>query len=246
MIEEPDLLPSRAVRQALVPVAAAALLLGGGALAYFSWATARDEQAVAAARLNRERRQEDAQRDRERRWEELARASEPYIPSTLRGVRIGQPVAELRRARPSAAPPMRTGSGEPRLEEALPNGAQVVYVLDRAAARLERIQVLSQVPAEGVAPHLRAMRDRYGDPLAVLRCSAQSAAGVPTLRFVWGDERVTLQDIFLIHPGGISVTLYLGAAEALAGSLRAGGCVPVRSGAELESLGVATPEMIRP
>lgn len=233
------------MRQAFVPLAVAALLLGGGALAYVSWATAKEEEAIAAARLSRERRQEEARQGRERRWEELGRASAPYVPAMLQGVVLGQPTAELRRARPGAMPPMRTGSGEPRLEESLPNGAQVVYVLDRDD-RLERIQVLSQVPAEGVAPHLHAMRDRYGDPQAVLRCSAQSAAGVPTLRFVWGDERVALQDIFLVHPGGVSVTLYVGAADALAGSLRAGGCVPVRSGAELESLGVATPEMIQP
>lgn len=239
-------LGSALVRHALVPILVAALLLGGGGFALFAWLESREEQAVAAARFERERRSERAEEARERRWDDLGRASEPFVPGLLDGVRLGITSADLRRARPSAMPPTRTTSNEPRWEEALPNGAQVVYVFDRGGDRLARLQVLSQVPAEGVEPHLRAMRDRYGDPRLVVRCSDRSAAGVPTLRFVWGDERVALQDILLVHPSGVSVTLYLGPADLLAESFTAGGCTPVRSREELDQLGVATPEMLEP
>ncbi|MCB9602917.1 MAG: hypothetical protein H6720_21580 [Sandaracinus sp.] len=224
----------------------AVLVVIAGALGFFAWQSAREEEALAAARFAREQRAERAEEDRNRRWEELGRASAEYVPGMLGEVRLGLTRNALLQARPGATPPMRTGSGEPRLEEALPNGAQVVYVLDRAGERVARVQVLSQIPAEGVPPHLQAMRDQYGDPQVVLRCSEQSAAGVPTLRFVWGDERVAMQDIFLIHPRGVSVTLYVAGADALADSLRAGGCAPVRSREELDQLGVATPEMLAP
>jgi len=234
------------VRHALVPLVVAALLLGGGGIALFAWLESREEAAVAAARYEREERAAEARDARERRWEDLGRASEAYVPGPLAGIRLGIGADDLRRARPSATPPLRTTSNEPRWEEALPNGAQVVYVFDRSGDRLARLQVLSQVPAEGVAPHLQAMRDRYGDPKLVARCTERSAAGVPTLRFVWGDERVVLQDIFLVHPSGVSVTLYLAPADTLADSFTAGGCLPVRSREELDRLGVATPEMLAP
>lgn len=234
------------MRHALVPVLVAALLLIGGGLALFAWLESREEEAVAAARFEREERAEQAREARERRWDDLGRASEAFVPGLLAGVRLGLPADALRRARPSAMPPARTTSNEPHWEESLPNGAQVVYVFDRSGDRLARLQVLSQVPAEGVAPHLQAMRDRYGDPTLVMRCTERSAAGVPTLRFVWGDERVVLQDIFLVHPSGVSVTLYLAPADTLADSLNAGGCLPVRSRDELDQLGVATPEMLSP
>ncbi|MEZ4247776.1 MAG: hypothetical protein R3B99_06015 [Polyangiales bacterium] len=221
----------------------AVLALVAGALGFFAWQSAREE---ASPRRFCSRATCHGAEDRNRRWEEFGRASAEYVPGMLGEVRLGITRNALLQARPGATPPMRTGSGEPRLEESLPNGAQVVYVLDRAGERLARIQVLSQIPAEGVPPHLQAMRDQYGDPQVVLRCSEQSAAGVPTLRFVWGDERVAMQDIFLIHPRGVSVTLYVAGADALADSLRAGGCAPVRSREELDQLGVATPEMLAP
>jgi hypothetical protein len=235
-----------AVRQALVPIAIAAVLLAGGAVALFAWLDAKEETALAEARFERQARAAHAREASERRWTDLRGASERYVPSMLRGVHLGMSTAELRRARPAATPPTRALSGESRLEETLSNGAQVVYVFDASGDRLARLQVLSQIPVEGVPPHLQAMRDRYGDASAVLRCSERSAAGVPTLRFVWADERVALQDIFLVHPNGVSVTLYVSAADTLRDSLAAGGCAPVRSREELNDLAIATPEMLSP
>ncbi|MBX3248383.1 MAG: hypothetical protein KF901_14485 [Myxococcales bacterium] len=231
--------------RALVPVVVAFLALVLGAWAVFAWIEHRDEQARVAAEETRQARQARAEQRRAERAEAIADESTRFVPDALGGVRLGMSLQELRSARPAATPPLRVTAGETRWEEELANRAKVVYGFGASGERLAMIQVLSQIPPEGVGPHLAAMQDRYGPATVVMRCSAQSAAGVPTLRFLWQGASVTLQDVLLIHEGGVSLTLYVTSNEATAASLRAGGCAPVRSRDELEELQIATPEMLR-
>lgn len=231
--------------RALVPVVVASLVLVIGAWAVFAWIDRRDEEARASAEEARQARQARVEARRRERAEAVTEESARFIPDALGGVRLGMSLADLRSARPAATPPMRVTPGETRWEEELANRAKVVYGFGDDSAHLAMVQVLSQIPPEGVGPHLTAMQDRYGSATVVMRCSAQSAAGVPTLRFLWQGANVTLQDILLIHDGGVSLTLYVTSNAATAASLRAGGCAPVRSRDELDELQMATPEMLR-
>ncbi len=221
---------------------ALALALGGGfgVLAYLDAQEAARQQEARRAR-------EERRRARERQRAEVLRAareeSRRVVPEILEGVAIGMGIEELRAVRRAArGSDVERRAAERWFEETLSNGAQVLYGF--TDDRLVMLQVLSRIDPRGVGPHLTAMRERYGTPTGVYRCSAQSAAGVPTLRFLWRRSHLTVQDIFLIHAGGVSVTLYIAPTDRVAGSLQVAGCRPVRSREELGELPFATPEML--
>ncbi|HJL47706.1 MAG TPA: hypothetical protein RMG45_17760, partial [Polyangiaceae bacterium LLY-WYZ-15_(1-7)] len=168
------------------------------------------------------------------------------VPPMLEGVALGQSEREVRSARPEAVTRrVRTPPGEFWLEERLGNGAQALFAFGDEERVLQQVQVLSRIDPRGVGPHLTAMNEQYGRPTGVWRCSAQSAAGVPTLRFTWRKSHVSVQDIFLVHPGGVSITLYVAPTETIRQSLTIGGCRPVRSREDLDDLPFATPEMLQ-
>jgi len=239
----------RVKRSPFVPLGLALVLVGGaaGGIAWFD-ASAREE-----ARERRERRRAERREEREELEERveqestrLIEASSGKMPAALEGVALGQPRAEVARLRPSIAPSDAQRADDFLwMEERLGNGAQILYAFHPPTDRLIQVQVLSHVPPRAVGPHLTAMNDRYGPPTGIWNCSAQSAAGVPTRRFTWREENVTVQDILLVHPGGVSLTLYVAPTEMIGASLQLGGCRPVTNREELSDLEVATPEQLQ-
>ena len=176
----------------------------------------------------------------------LGDESATLIPEMLSGVELGMSLDELRAARPAARAPARPASDPTKmfLEEQLPNGANVMYGLERRSRRLLQVQVLSRMPAvEGIAPHLTAMNEQYGSPTGIWDCP--DTEGLPTRRFTWRRAVTTVSDVFLVHPGGVSVTLYIAPSEVIERSLRMSSCRPVRSREELETFPVATAEQIQ-
>lgn len=221
---------------------ALAVALGGG-VAVIAYLDAQEEARREEAREAREARRRERERERSEALDAVREESAQVIPEALAGARLGMTVAELRRARPQVAPSaVERRAAELWFEETLPNGAQALYGFNDG--RMVMLQVLSRIDPRGAGPHLTAMRELYGTPSGVYRCSAQSAAGVPTLRFLWRRNHLTVQDIFLIHAGGVSVTLYIAPTEFVVGSLQVAGCRPVRSRDELQELPFATPEML--
>jgi hypothetical protein len=103
---------------------------------------------------------------------------------------------------------------------------------------------MSKLPdAAALEPHLAAMTERYGSPTGVWRCP--DTGGVPTLRFTWRGNITTVSDVLLIHPGGVSVTLYIAPSERIHESLRRGACRPTSREDLLASPPIAMPEQLR-
>ena len=229
---------SRAAARA-VGVLVALAVLGAGGWAW--WRAGRAEDARADAR--RARRLAERGERLERRRARLTEESRRLMPRLLDGVALGQSVAEVRRARPRAH---RTRQGaEPGLlvfEERFPNGARGVYFFHRASGRLERVQVLSLLPnVAAIAPHLAAMNDRYGRPTGYWDCPM--TGNVPPRRFTWRGGRATVSDVFLVHPGGVPVTLYVTSNEETLRSLRRSRCRPVAP-EDADRFPVARPEQL--
>lgn len=235
----------RRVRLA-TPLAAllALLLVGGGLYAYVTWSDAREAEAAEARRQERLDRRARAAEELEEQMVPLRRESAELMPPPLAGVELGMTLEELRAAR-SGLRPGRSDAAMDFFEEVLSNNAQVMYGVDREMNRVSQVQVLSRVPVEGVAPHLVSMNGEYGTPTGIWNCPASGAAGVPTRRFTWRRSAVTIQDIFLLHPSGVSVTLYIAPTEIIGASLRISHCTPVRSQEELAEFPVATPEQMQ-
>ncbi len=225
----------------LKPLIIAGVIVGSLVLAYTVYVDTREEEARIARAEARESARETARAAREESYSEQREGSSALMPEPLAGVEIGMSRAELERMRENTSARDPDENGDIFLEENLPNGSQVLFRIDEHQ-NLEAIQVLSALPAEGVGPHIRAMRESYGAPNGLWRCAAD---GVPTLRFTWQRGPVSMQDILLIHDGGVALTLYLGGTGAIVDSLRQGGCVPVRNRAELQQLPITTREALR-
>jgi hypothetical protein len=205
-------------------------------VAAVAWHLAVDRgQTSTAARAR-------AARARERR-EQLREESGHLMPDPIRGIALGMRIGDVRRARPHMSTSGRNGSTveEPNLvlyEENLENGARVVYGFDDA--RLDRVQVLSLLPnTSAIAPHLRAMNDRYGRPTGMWDCP--NTGSVPTRRFTWRHGPTTVSDIFLIYGGRVSVTFYIAPTEVMSRSLTRSSCVPLT---DIERFPVASPEEV--
>lgn len=218
-------------------------LLGGGLFAWDLYTTAEEEQAAA----RRESRQEARERERERELEELAEdlreASTDQFPPPLEQLALGITEAELRALRPNIQPKDEERPGT-WFEERLGNGAQAIYAIGDESGRLGQVQVLSMVPPEGIPPHLTALVERYGSPTGAWHCPSQSPAGVPTRRFTWRMDQIAIQDIILVHPGGVSITLYIAPADVIGQSLQLSRCRPVENREEMINLPVATEEQL--
>ncbi len=226
--------------RAWVPLLVALTVAIGGGLGVLAYLDSLEEAQREQARETHRRQREQ---ERLAALDAVREESAEVVPEALAGARLGMTVAELRRARPHAVPSaVERRAAELWLEETLSNGAQALYGFNDD--RMVMLQVLSRIDPRGTGPHLTAMRELYGTPSGVFRCSAQSAAGVPTLRFLWRRNHLTVQDIFLIYAGGVSVTLYIAPTELVVGSLQVAGCRPVRSREELDELPFATPEML--
>lgn len=219
-------------------IVAIAAAIGG-----YLWWQAREDAERARQREAREASRRERV-ERAQNWlVHLQDESRELIPEALGGIALGQTMGEVRTARPGAQASPNQDAQKVFLEERLGNGAQALYGFERRSGRLIQVQVLSLLPsAEAVAPHLVAMREQYGAPTGVWDCP--NTEGVPTRRFTWRKNRVSVADVFLVHPGGISLTLYIAPSETIGASLQMSGCQPVRSREQLENFPVATREQL--
>ena len=232
------------------PLAAliAVVFVGGGAFAFVEWSSAKNTKR----RIERQQTQEAQQAIRQARRAAdtaervgaLRAASTPLVPDTLDGVELGMTLAELRDVRTVRAKRDAADRSLNFYEEMLTSNAQVVYGVDPNFDTLAQIQIMSSIPPVGVGPHLEAMVTQYGSPTGIWNCPAAGPTGLPMRRFTWRGNAVTLQDILLVHPRGVSQTLYIAPTDAIAASLRISRCVPVRSAAELSDLPAATQEQM--
>lgn len=178
----------------------------------------------------------------ERTRARLRRESERLVPPLLEGIHVGMSLEDARRARPAMVPDLQSPNPEARstlvFEERLANGARAVYIFARRDRRLERLQVLSLLPStSAITPHLAAMNEQYGAPTGVWDCP--DTGGVPTRRFTWRHGELTVSDVFLVHEGRVSVTLYIAPSAVIERSLRMGACQPVRDPSEIDRFPVA-------
>ena len=203
------------------PLGALSLLLGAGALGwtFYQHQEAERIEAVKAAGL--------AKRRSKRKQAQIARkaaersASAQLIPSVIKGVLLGQTVDEVKAVRPSLQSAKGGQKGLTWWTETLRNGSSVRYGFTHS---LEQVQLMSQIPAAGLQPHLQAMFRQYGQPSGSWICP--STGGIPTWRFTWKKEHVGIQDIMLIHTGGISLTFYIAPNDVIGRSLQQSQCRP--------------------
>jgi len=233
----------RVSRPTLIAGLVVLVVLGGGLIAWDAYTTAQEEKAAARRESRRESRESERQRELEELADDLREASEGQFPPPLEQLALGMTEAELRTFRPNIQPKEEERPGT-WFEERLGNGAQAIYAIGEESGRLGQVQVLSMVPPEGIPPHLTALVERYGSPTGAWHCPAASAAGVPTRRFTWRMEAIAVQDIILVHPGGVSITLYIAPAEVIGQSLQLSRCRPVENREEMANLPVATEDQL--
>ncbi len=229
----------------LAALLAVGIVFGLGALGLKWYSDAgRAERAQARAEARRVAEEERASEQAEAA--EAARAlrgpSSDIIPAELDGVQLGMTLDALQGVR-TVLPKDDQRPGNLRFyEEMLTSHSQAVYGFDQNTERLVQLQVMSSVPPSAVAPHLQAMFDRYGLPTGIWNCPPSGAARVPMRRFTWRRDAVSMQDILLIHPQGVSLTLYIAPTETIRASLAVSHCAAVQTPEQLDSLPMATQE----
>lgn len=195
-----------------------AIAIAGGVSYY-------QEREADAAREAREARTAAREARADDELEELRTESLDLMPEIVDGVALGMSVEEVRALRHTAMS-RSSDPHDPGLDmyiERLTTGSQVVYLFEQTTQRLEQVQILSVMPQpEAIAPHLTAMTERYGTPTGIWDCP--TTGEVPTRRFTWRFAQTSLSDVFLIHAGGISVTLYVTTSARTEASLRRSGC----------------------
>ncbi len=219
-----------------VPLLIVAGVVGlcAGALALIDYT---QEEGERSDWVEHRRQAEVRQEQREQDWfETAAEESRGLVPELIGNVSFGMTEEELAAARPNAdATDSRTDTEKFWYQEMFSIGAQAMYGFDTDSRRLVQIQVLSRLPnGSAVGPHLAAMHDTYGVPTGIWHCP--DTGGVPTRRFTWRRGVTTIMDILLAHAGGVSQTLYLAGSEVIEGSLRQGGCRPIRDREEMRTL----------
>jgi hypothetical protein len=231
-----------APRSPLVPALSflGVALLVAGVVVYLRVSDATDQDARRAADA---RHATEQRAQAERLIGRVREESTALIPPMLRGVQLGMSERELVAVRPAAAPDPRNRDAELLFRtEDLPNGASVVYGLDRRSLRVVQLQVLSLLPsADALGPHLISMNETYGRPTGYWDCP--DTGGVPTRRFTWRKSTLTVMDVFLIYRGRVSLTLYLAPTESIGRSLQRSQCRPVPA-AELDRFPAATDEQM--
>ena len=221
------------------------LLVAAGAFAGFR---AFSAGAADDARELRERRQRDRDTARSRELDALAESlregSRDKFPPPLEGLSLGMTESELRELRPNIQ--LKTDGHGPGtwFEERLADNAQALYAFGEQSERLGQVQVLSVVAPEGIGPHLTALVERYGSPTGIWHCPGSGPDAMATRRFTWHMEDVSVQDVVLVHPRGVSVTFYIAPTEVIGQSLQLSACRPVRSREEMAQIPVATPDQL--
>ena len=207
---------------------------------------------------SRERAREARQARRAQQRSEREEAMSDYVqslrtqttgkmPAPLDALSLGLDETELLALRPRITPRIRQGPAQAGrwFEERLPDGGQALYGFDEATDRLAQMQLLSLTQPEGIDTHFRNLVSLYGPPTGAWHCPETSPAGVATRRFTWRINDVSIQDVWLVHPGGVSLTLYIAPTAVIAQSLRLSECRPVQSRDELLDIPVASPDQLR-
>jgi len=153
--------------------------------------------------------------------------SAALMPDEARGVYIGLRRDALERLRGDVRPAPGAPPGHVLLQEVLPNGAVVAYLISERLGRVAQVQFLSRLTDLGrLVPHYEALRARYGEPVGFVECpeSTESAA---TRRILWVGREVTVMEAVLLQPGSASLTLAIAGNGDIAAALRRLGCRPV-------------------
>lgn len=230
-------------RPTLIAALIVAAVGGAGVWGVNRWQESEAEASREARENEREAEIRERAADERRESARLQRGSDGLMPPGFEGLALGQRLAEVRSRRPRLQEASRErNDGFLWMEETLANGAQVLFGFHPPSERLIQMQVLSRVPVAQLAPHMHAMNDHYGRPSGIWDCSAQSEAGVPTRRFTWRHEDVSVQDVLLIHESGISLTLYVAPTEIIGRSLQLNACSPLQSRDDLGHFPIATDE----
>lgn len=236
--------PAMLRRTTVLPALIALALVGGGggALYWYTNQVAADE-ASEARELRATEREE--RREQAMGWlQDVQSESRDLMPPMLEGIGLGMGLDEVRGQRGEGLQPSRNREeGKIWMEEHLRNGAQILLGFEASSRRLIQVQVLSRVPVEAIGPHLTAMSEQYGSPTGIWDCP--NTGGLPTRRFTWRKNHTTIADVFLVHPGGISITLYIAPTETIGNSLRIAACRPIQSREDLGNFPIATPEQVR-
>lgn len=229
-------------RETWVPLATVVGLALVAVIAW-SWLGASNEAARETERQAREREEAEAHAHD---LEEQEAESRTLLTEVLPGVVLGADLASVRAARPADALTPSTSHTDPGLdlyEEALTNGAQVMYAFDESSGELVRIQILSMLDTtDDLVPHLAAMNERYGAPTGIWDC--RDEGGIATRRFTWRRAHVGLADIVLVVGTRVSVTLYVTSNAQMASSIRRAGCRPMEPGS-LESFPTSSPDDVQ-
>jgi hypothetical protein len=229
-------------RETAIPLALVVLVL----IALGAASRWLDTQHEAEAETQHQARVHEREEAAARQREEVRTESRGLLANVVPGVELGADVAALIAARPADAVRESTSRVDPGFtlyEEALPNGAQVMYAFEARSGRLARVQALSQLESvESIAPHLTMMRESFGPPTGVWDC--RDPSGIATRRFTWRGTNVGLADILLVYGGRISLTLYVTTNEQMVSSLERARCTTVTP-EQLEQFPTTSPAQIR-
>lgn len=155
--------------------------------------------------------------------------SAELMPDDVRGVYIGLRRDELLGARPNARPAPGGVEGHTLLQEVLPSGGVVVYLVSQRLDRVAQVQFLSRLTdVSRLGAHYEALRARYGEPAGFLECP-ESEASAATRRVVWIRRETTVMEAILVTPAGVGLTLAVAGSPEVAGAVRAQRCRPVTS-----------------
>jgi len=153
--------------------------------------------------------------------------SAELMPDEVRGVFIGLRRDELLGARPGARPAPGGVEGHTLLQEVLPSGGVVVYLVSTRLDRVAQVQFLSRLTdVSRLGAHYEALRARYGEPAGFLECP-ESESSAATRRVVWIRRETTVMEAILVTPAGVGLTLAVAGNAEVASAVRTQRCRPV-------------------
>jgi hypothetical protein len=153
--------------------------------------------------------------------------SAELMPDEVRGVFIGLRRDELLGLRPGARPAPGGIVGHSLVQEVLPSGAVVAYLISQRLERVAQVQFLSRMTdVSRLGAHYEGLRARYGEPAGFLECP-ESQESAPTRRIVWIRRETTVMEAILIHSGGVGLTLAVAGNQEVASAVRRQRCRPI-------------------